>query len=137
MRETWRTRCVTDTLSVNQVYLSKLSTLSAVINLTAQTTTQNNQSLAEQRLNSLKRRLQREPIVHEKYTAFMNDRLNKDYARKLNYEDQDSSKILWYLPHHSVLNSHKPEKVRVVFDCSAKYSNTSLNDQLLQGAGYD
>ena len=35
MRETWRTRCVTDTLSVNQVYLSKLSTLSAVINLTA------------------------------------------------------------------------------------------------------
>jgi hypothetical protein len=98
---------------------------------------QNNQSLAEQRLNSLKRRLQREPIVHEKYTAFMNDRLNKDYARKLNYEDQDSSKILWYLPHHSVLNSHKPDKVRVVFDCSAKCSNTSLNDQLLQGAGYD
>ena len=39
MRETWRTRCVTDTLSVNQIFLSKLSTLSAVINLTAQTTT--------------------------------------------------------------------------------------------------
>ena len=35
MRETWRAHCVTDTLSVNQVYLSKLSTLSAVINLTA------------------------------------------------------------------------------------------------------
>jgi hypothetical protein len=74
---------------------------------------QNNRSLAEQRLNSLKRRLQRQPIVHEKYTAFMNDLLNKDYAKKVNYEDQDSSKVLWYLPHHPVLNPHKPEKVRV------------------------
>ena len=63
----------------------------------------------------------------------MNDLLDKDYARKVIDKDQDSSKILWYLPHHPVLNPHKPEKVRVVFDCSAKYGNTSLNDQLLQG----
>ena len=94
---------------------------------------QNNRSLAEQCLNSLKKRLQREPVVHEKFTAFMNDLLMKDYARKVGVEDQDSSEILWYLPHHPVLNPHKPEKVRVVFDCSARYSNTSLNDQLLQG----
>ena len=104
-----------------------------VIALPWTTHLQNNRTLAEQRLNSLKRRLQREPIVHEKYTAFMNDLLDKDYARKVNDKDQDSSKILWYLPHHPVLNPHKPEKVRVVFDCSAKYGNTSLNDQLLQG----
>jgi hypothetical protein len=94
---------------------------------------QNNRTLAEQRLNSLKGRLQREPIVHEKYTAFMNDLLGEDYARKMIYEARDSSKILWYLPNHPMLNPHKPEKVRVVFDCSAKYSNKLLNDQLLQG----
>ncbi len=94
---------------------------------------QNNRSLAEQRLNTLKKRLEREPIVHEKYTKFMNDLLNKDYARSVDSEDEDPSKICWYLPHHPVLNHRKPDKVRVVFDCSAKYGGTSLNDQLLQG----
>ena len=32
-----------------------------------------------------------------------------------------------------VYHPKKPEKMRAVFDCSAKFSGTSLNDQLLQG----
>ena len=62
----------------------------------------------------------------------MNDLFKKDYARKLNCEAQDPTKILWCLFHHPVLNPHKPEKVRVNFNFSAKYDNISLNDQLLQ-----
>ena len=40
---------------------------------------------------------------------------------------------VWYLPHHPVFHPQKPGKIRVVFDCSAKFKGTSLNDQLLQG----
>ena len=43
------------------------------------------------------------------------------------------STLVWYLPHHPVFHPQKPNKVRVMFDCSAKYRRTSLNDQLLQG----
>ncbi|XP_035986916.1 uncharacterized protein LOC118560197 [Fundulus heteroclitus] len=41
--------------------------------------------------------------------------------------------VTWYIPHHSVYHPKKPEKIRVVFDCSAKHEGTSLNDHLLTG----
>ena len=39
----------------------------------------------------------------------------------------------WYIPHHGMYHPKKPEKICVVFDCSANFQGTSLNDQLLQG----
>ena len=38
-----------------------------------------------------------------------------------------------YVPHTGVYHPKKPDKIRVVFDCSAKYGGVSLNDHLLQG----
>ena len=39
----------------------------------------------------------------------------------------------WYITHHGVYHPKKPNKIRVVFDCSAQYEGKSLNKHLLQG----
>ena len=93
---------------------------------------ENNKSQAESRLQPLRRRLQRDETLRKKYKDFMDDLLHKNYAERITGADL-SLKEAWYLPHHPVFHPQKPDKVRVVFDCSAKYRGTSLNDQLLQG----
>ena len=40
---------------------------------------------------------------------------------------------VWYLPHQAVISEKKPGKLRVVFDCSAKFNGESLRDKCLQG----
>lgn len=42
----------------------------------------------------------------------------------------------WYIPHHEIYHPRKPEKIRVVFDCSARFRDTSLNDHLLTGPDF-
>lgn len=39
----------------------------------------------------------------------------------------------WYILHHGVYHPHKPGKIRVIFNCSACFQDTSLNDNLLTG----
>ena len=39
----------------------------------------------------------------------------------------------WYLPHLPVKHSHKPGKVRRVFNAASKFRGVSLNDKLLSG----
>ena len=91
----------------------------------------NNKMQAEQRLLSLKKRLARDPELHQKYSAFMEDLLERGYARRVP-EDQEN-KPSCYLPHHPVIHPHKPSKVRVVFDCAVRFQSASLNERILQG----
>ena len=59
--------------------------------------------------------------------------MSKGYAKQIDCDAQNElSKIAWYLPHHPVINAHK-SKIRVVFDCAAKYRGILLNDQLVRG----
>lgn len=94
----------------------------------------NNRSVAEHRFEPLKRRFIRDPALYSKYSDFMDDLLNKGYARQVPATSIDHPQHpLWYLPHHPVMNSNKPDKVRVVFDCASVFQGLSLNAQLLQG----
>ena len=94
----------------------------------------NNRVLAEHRLKLLRRRLAKDPDLFQKYSAFIENLLDKDYARKVpDHQVNRSGQATWFLPHHPVFHPKKPEKVRVVFDCAAKYRGVSLNDVLLSG----
>ncbi|XP_028415393.1 uncharacterized protein LOC114538415 [Dendronephthya gigantea] len=93
----------------------------------------NNKTQAEHRLQLLKKRLNNNPELLRKYRDFMDKLFEKDYASEAINKEEGSLGTRWYLPHHPVFHPQKPDKVRVVFDCSAKYGNTSLNDRLLQG----
>ena len=90
----------------------------------------NNRCVAKKRLDHLKRCLLKDSRYLCDYQKFMDDIIAEGYA----VESQDTDEFNnWYLPHHGVYHHKKPDKIRVVFDCSARYKNTSLNDQLLQG----
>lgn len=93
-----------------------------------------NRLIAEIRLRHLRRRLERDQELKRKYLTIIDDYVEKGYARKLTDEETKiRSNKTWYLPHHPVLNPHKPGKVRVVFDAASTFEGTSLNDQLLHG----
>ena len=93
-----------------------------------------NRQMAFSRLTTLKRKLSTDQRLHRQYNDFMKDMLNSGYAERVpdsNLYRNDGQ--VWYIPHHAVRHAQKPDKVRVVFDCPAKYHGVSLNDSLLQG----
>ncbi|XP_030843475.1 uncharacterized protein LOC115924777 [Strongylocentrotus purpuratus] len=66
--------------------------------------------------------------------TFMENIIEKGYAEKVPDEELDlDNKAVWYIPHHGVYHPKKPNKIRVVFDCSAEYEGEVLNRHLLQG----
>ncbi|XP_062533245.1 uncharacterized protein LOC134202207 [Armigeres subalbatus] len=75
------------------------------------------------------------------YNAFMQEYLDLGHMREVSPEEllketaSESSRKVYYLPHHAVLKeSSTTTKVRVVFDGSASTdSGYSLNDALLKG----
>lgn len=91
----------------------------------------NNRTMAAKRLSHLKRRFQGNPKYHEEYRTFMDNILSHGDAEEVP-DDKAEPKNAWYIPHHGVYHPKK-DKIRVVFDCSARHKGTALNDHLLQG----
>ena len=93
----------------------------------------NNYQQAQQRVMSLKRKLEKNEQYHKEYATFLEAVIEKGHAEVVPRDELETqSGKRWYIPHHGV---HHPKKgsLRVVFDCSASFQGTSLNNKLIQG----
>ena len=88
--------------------------------------------LALKWLYRLRTKLKRNKQLHDDYVGFMENLIQKGYAERVPNEKPINGKV-WYIPHHGVYHPKKPNKIRVVFDCSAEYQGESLNRHLLRG----
>ena len=61
----------------------------------------------------------------------MEDLNEQGHAEEVGNSDAAAGEV-WYISHFAVKHPKK-EKLRVVFDCSAKYGSSSNYDKLLQG----
>ena len=94
----------------------------------------NNKTMAESRLKLLGRRLLRNEPLREMYIQEITNLIVKGYAEPVPTDQlQRRDGYVWYLPHHPVIHPRKPGKVRIVFDCVAKYNGIALNDTVFQG----
>ena len=79
-------------------------------------------------LKSLEKRLAKDDSLRERYTADIKEDLEKGYIIKTPTPTPESrSTREWYLPHHPILQPHKPGKVRRVLNGAAKFHGKSLN----------
>ena len=74
--------------------------------------------------------MERNDDYKQEYVTFMNGMIKNDFCKRVPV--YDVNKPSWYIPHHGVYHRVK-KKIRVVFDCSAKFNGKSLNDCLLTG----
>ncbi|XP_064621227.1 uncharacterized protein LOC135484045 [Lineus longissimus] len=94
----------------------------------------NNKASAEKRLRVLQKRFAKDSEYAAMYRKAIEDYITKGYAVQLSDEEAAvTTSKTWYLPHHGVQNPNKPGRVKVVFDAAARYGETSLNQELLQG----
>ena len=94
----------------------------------------NNKLQAMRRLERLKCRLKKDEKYRRHYFTVMNELIKRGYAERVpEHELSNESETAWYIPHHGIYHPQKPDKLRVVFDCSASYHGESLNNHLLQG----
>ena len=97
----------------------------------------NNRCLAISRMLSLEKRFEKSPSLKEKHVQTINEYIKDCHASILSKAkaEKESTKIINYLPHQVVTNVNKPGKIHVVFYASARYKNTSLNENLQKGPG--
>ena len=89
--------------------------------------------MVNRRLYSLKKRLERDEVLKNKYVAKMREYIDNNHTEIVTDQEKLIEGKVWYLPHHPVYHPRKSDKVRIVFDCAARHKGILLNDALLQG----
>ena len=98
-----------------------------------------NFALSAGRLKSLLNRLKHTPEIRDKYHDVIMDQLRQGIIETVDIgsaNSQEDNRVVHYLPHHHVLKDDgENQKLRIVFDASAKTSKSgiSLNDCLIKG----
>ena len=90
-----------------------------------------NRKLAEIRLNHLRKKFNRDEKYKRDYTKYMKEIIERGDVEEV--QEYGIPGEWWYIPHHGIYHPKKPNKLRVVFDCSVKCGGTSLNEHLLPG----
>ncbi len=91
-----------------------------------------NYGSALHRLYKLEGRFKTNPELVTRYQAEIEGHISRGHCVKVSNDDGIPGR-LWKIPHHSVINPMKPEKMRVVFDASARFKGASLNEALMTG----
>ena len=80
-------------------------------------------------VRKLKSKFHKDEQCFSHYKDFMDKIIERGYARVSDRTPVDGK--LWCLPHHGVYHPTKPNKIHVVFGCSAEYAGRSVNKELL------
>lgn len=95
----------------------------------------NNYPMVYKRQLAQENKLKKNPELLEAYNNNFMELIKEGYVRSASERDMKTKwPNIWYLPMSLVVNSNKfPIKTRNVYDASARYQGTSLNDNLLMG----
>ncbi|XP_053686640.1 uncharacterized protein LOC128736183 [Sabethes cyaneus] len=91
--------------------------------------------MAMRRLQSLEKKLNKDPLLKARVCEQIAEYEQKGYAHKASEAELKFSEShrVWYLPLGVVVNPKKPNKLRLIWDAAAKANGVSLNSQLLKG----
>lgn len=93
-----------------------------------------NTPMAQHHLRTPAKRVQKDNLLKAKYVRGMKELRDEGCAEKVPpHEISRDDGFVWYIPDHPVIHPKKPDEMRIVLGCSAKYSGLSLNDVVYQG----
>lgn len=91
----------------------------------------NNKAQAFKRARILENTIQKDSVKKKHFIDFMQDMLDNGHAELA--PPLKPNEECWYLPLFGVYHPKKKDKIRIVFDSSAKYEGVSLNSVLMSG----